>query len=295
MSLCTECNTELLDNLIQCAGRCYKYFHYTCVGISRTIFDGYKKVPGLKWQCSACMDEFNHLSRKLDDLTALVNEMKSSINLYGLVKSTIVDVFKDGLPSENSLVSAARVTPVNNKAKKKKKKQQQQRRSDTDSQPKQRHPPLSIESPSSNDSQAPDSRIESTPYRFDDDRDPVHDTSSGTNDENLDETIIDRANVTTRTQCSEYGIRVAEKRSYLWLGGFHHTSTCQQVISLVAKVLEINENDIICRSLKSGRRKYNDFNQVSFRIGLKSTDVKDALQPNKWPEGVACKYFKRKN
>lgn len=102
-SLCTLCNTELLDNLILCAGRCNKYFHYTCVVFSRTVFDGYKRVSGsLKWQCTNCLDDFNSLFTKLEDLTVLVGELKSSINMYGLVKSTIVDVFKEGFPKKQS-------------------------------------------------------------------------------------------------------------------------------------------------------------------------------------------------
>lgn len=67
------------------------------------------------------------------------------------------------------------------------------------------------------------------------------------------------------------------------------------MVSLVSKVLQINEKDIICRSLKSSRRTYNDFNHISFRIGLKAADVKDAFQPKKWPEGISCKYFNQKN
>lgn len=98
VSTCSICKTELLDNLICCVGRCNKFFYYTCVGFSRTIFDGYKKVTGLRWQCTNCVDEFNGIWTKLDNLTDLMNEMKTMINLCGLVKSAIDSAFQEVVP-----------------------------------------------------------------------------------------------------------------------------------------------------------------------------------------------------
>lgn len=90
-------------------------------------------------------------------------------------------------------------------------------------------------------------------------------------------------------------IRTAEQRTYLWLNGFHHETTTDQVIKLVSSTMKVREADVICRSLKSSRRSYAEYDHISFRVRLKSTAVKDALSADKWPKGVACKLFKSKN
>lgn len=59
--------------------------------------------------------------------------------------------------------------------------------------------------------------------------------------------------------------------------------------------MKVREADVICRSLKSSRRTYTEFDSISFRVGLRAVDVKDALTAGKWPKGVACKLFKSKN
>ncbi|KAJ6639525.1 hypothetical protein Bhyg_12271 [Pseudolycoriella hygida] len=166
----------------------------------------------MQWQCTTCIDDFNGLWTKLEGLTDLVNEIKSMINLCGLVKSTVVEALSDSKPIKQ-----------------------------------QKSPMIEL---------------------------PAQKATIATQPLNVPAPIDD------------YGIRLAEKRSYLWLSGFHHTSTTQQVSSLVSKVLGIQEKDIICRSLKSGKRDYSDFNHISFRIGLKSSDVKDAFEPNKCPVGI---------
>lgn len=94
---------------------------------------------------------------------------------------------------------------------------------------------------------------------------------------------------------SNHPIRIAEKRTYLWLNGFHHETTSNQVVKLVASTMRIQEPDVICRSLKSSRRSYTEFDQISFRVGIKSTDLKDALTTDRWPNGIVCKLFKSKN
>ncbi|KAJ6643667.1 hypothetical protein Bhyg_08631 [Pseudolycoriella hygida] len=90
-------------------------------------------------------------------------------------------------------------------------------------------------------------------------------------------------------------VRTAESRTYLWLSGFHHQTTTAQIIDLVAATLAVKGHDIICRSLKSSRRTYTDFDKVSFRVGLKSSDLKDSLTKDIWPKGVICKLLKSKN
>lgn len=90
-------------------------------------------------------------------------------------------------------------------------------------------------------------------------------------------------------------IRTAESRTYLWLNGFHHDTSTEQIIKLVATTMNVQECDVICRSLKSNRRTYTDFDQVSFRVGVKSSDAKDALTTDRWPKGIMCKLFKSKN
>lgn len=284
---CSLCNTELLDNLIYCAGRCNKYYHYTCAGFSRNFFDGYKRVPGLKWQCSKCIDDFNGIWTKLEDLTTVVNEIKSLINLSGLIKSAIADTFNGDMPVERPTVTTAPMTQsdIHKKSKKKKKRQNKP--------PSKKDRIVESSQPTTNDKA-------NVPFNFNV-SDPINATlQPNASNDHLHSTVIEHSILTnqhqrTISQSQDYGIRVAEKRSYLWLGGFHHTSTVKQVQSLVSKILQIAESEVICRSLKSGRRQYNDFQHISFRIGLKSTDVKDAFEPNKWPEGVSCKYFNQKN
>lgn len=307
LSICTLCSTELLDNMIHCAGRCNKYFHYACAGFSRTSFDGYKKVSGLKWQCSECIDEFNRLWTKLDGLTDLVNEIKMMINLSGLVKSTIKDIFNEGFAGMKSTAVDAVQSISKGSANKNKKKKKRQNNLQKQNRKAESSPPVNSIFPPVTKSQQ---FQEPFPYNSNE----THEVSSNAtvvqstlqmdiSNDRLSSTMIERSHATnlppnvsvSNVSNHNFDIRVAEKRSYLWLSGFHHTSTAKQVISLVSKLLTINESDIICRSLKSSKREYNDFQHISFRIGLKSSDIKDAFQPNKWPEGIICKYFNQKN
>lgn len=311
MSSCSVCNTELLDNLICCAGRCKKFFHYTCVGFSRTIFDGYKKVSGLQWQCTNCIDHLDRIWIKLEELTTLVNDIKSTINLCGIVKSAINESISDGFTRLATAVGVPSTQSINqhDSNKKRTKRQRKQMRKSNGNH-------VSISSTH---------RHSIVPFRLNESANvnanvTLIDTAAeliqptDVSDDNLNSTVINRqtdnnqsvadqlnstviehpAEVTAPTN-TNYEIRVADKRSYLWLSGFHHTSTVPQVVRLVSKVLGINEGDVICRSLKSARRKYNDFHYISFRIGIRSSNVESALQPNKWPEGVTCKCFNQKN
>lgn len=67
--------------------------------MTRTTFDGFKKVNGLRWQCEQCIDDYTGIWTKLDELTSVVNEIKSLINLCGLVKSAISEAFRDHGPT----------------------------------------------------------------------------------------------------------------------------------------------------------------------------------------------------
>lgn len=271
-NMCSVCNTELLDNLIFCYGRCNKFFHYTCIGMSRTIFDGYKKVEGLRWQCPDCINEFNGIWAKLDDLTTLVNEIKTTINLYGMVKSAIGEVLRDKNFADHSsempyIPSTDRPEePTLNKNKRKRKKRQNNQSST----------PLNTHI------------LESTSHTGD----PILPTV------NLDSSVESSNNITivqSTDSSTSRTIRTAENRTYLWLNGFHHQTTTNQIIDMVVNTMEVREADIICRSLKSSRRTYTELDRISFRVGLKAADVKDALTAGKWPNGVVCKLFKSKN
>lgn len=128
---------------------------------------------------------------------------------------------------------------------------------------------------------------------------PISASSPNESSATLDSTVIENTQPPSQSQSTNvitnHGIRIAEKRTYLCLSGFHHTSTTQQVSSFVSRVLGLSEGDVICRSLKSGRRTYTDFHHISFRIGLRSTHIADALQQDKWPAGISCKLFNSKN
>lgn len=308
-SSCSLCNTALVDNLICCTGRCHSFFHYTCVGFTRTFMESYKKVSGLKWQCSNCIDDYNRLWTKLDELSSTVNEIKSSINTYGLVKSAISDVFKDRFfdNQATTAITAPMVTPIGiaKGNKKNKKKKNAEGRQNVN---KQSHRKTSTPSNECNGTidQLLNNRSDRLPFTFSlpisgQNNNSMHNIDASS--DLMNSTIVERVPIANSqatqssitTNPTNHGIRVADKRTYLWLSGFHHSSTAQQVASLVSNILKVDENEIICRSLKSSRRSYNDFQHISFRIGLRSSDVKDALHPDKWPVGISCKLFDSKN
>lgn len=208
------------------------------------------------------------------------------LNLSILVKSAVVEAINGGTEIKHQVTSNVRKAQSDNQQKLKKKK-------------KRRH------NNSSKRKQTAESGSPSTtgrlPFNFNTTADldttiiPAT-VSHISSDNQLNSTIIGQPTQASNITASSvsHGVRIADKRTYLWLSGFHHTSTVPQVTSLVSEVLGLQENDIICRSLKSAKKNYSDFNYISFRIGLKSTDVKGAFQPNKWPEGIVCKYFESK-
>lgn len=314
-NLCSVCNTELLDHLICCAGRCNTFFHFTCIGMSRTIFDGYKKVPGLKWQCDVCIKDFSGLCTRLDDLTTMVKEMKSSIDLFGLVKRAIEEVDENrNLPSRQTMLTEV---PLSFRSKSKKKKKTKssnfnQNKSnvtdDVDENVTHNHvpKPLLLDALLPTDDGSTElSNVSPAPSIHDESIDTLDTTvilnvqsSSEVSTDVLDTTVTQ--NVQPSPQISNdtiinHGIRIADKRTYLCLSGFHHTSTSQQVIRFVSSLLAIDESNVLCRSLKSSRRKYTDFQHISFRIGLKSVHANVALQTGKWPAGIKCTLFNQKN
>lgn len=277
---CLLCNTELLENLISCSGRCNKFFHYTCVGLTRTTFDVYKKVDGLRWQCTDCTNDFKGIWSKLDDLSTTVNEIKSMISLGGLVKAAISEVFRDNGPVICSSVNQ-HVPSVD-------RHMQKQQRSVKKNHGKSKRPKGKRKKIAQ--SSTPNvSIIQSTTS--------MHSQTLSTHSPLDSESVSSNATVVPNTvpDRSDQMIRTAEKRTYLWLNGFHHESTSNQVINLVASTMNVQGSEIVCRSLKSSRRNYTDFDQISFRIGLKSSDVKDALTTDRWPKGVVCKLFNSKN
>lgn len=266
--------------------------------MSRTIFDGYKKVCGLRWQCPDCINDFEGIYKKLDDLTIVVNEIKSTMNLFGLVKTAIDDALKPYVNSPSPpAISSDASHDVEVKVKKKKKKKMKSNR-------KQNHQCVHNDNDPADNANVPAKPLQldnllsvdntSTPNT-------VASSTPNTSDVTLDSTIIENTPSsqlqpqTPNVIDASDDIRVADKRTYLCLSGFHHTSTTRKVVSFVSRILAINEDEIICRSLKSSSRKYNDFQHVSFRIGLRSSLVNDALQPDKWPAGISCKLFQRKN
>lgn len=288
-NLCSVCDTELLDHIICCTGRCKLYYHYSCIGMTRTIFDGYKKVSGLRWQCSNCINEFDTIHTKLDDLTISVNEIKSLINLSGLIKLAVDDAFnrRGHISSDKS----AELTSVSSAAHSKKKKKKKQSNADTqnisDSNGKFQSQPTTT--PVILDNLPLDIANSTSPMNY------------SPNASLLDSTIVENVQLNSPlpqsvsdTQPTDE-IRVADKRTYLWLSGFHHTTTTKQVILLVSRVLSLDAKEIVCRSLKSGRRTYTDFQHVSFRIGLRSSHANNALKSDKWPVGITCKLFNQKN
>lgn len=227
--------------------------------MSRTTFDGYKKVEGLRWQCTDCINDLKGIWSKLDELASALNEIRSLVSLSGLVKSAITDVFRDREPtfrsSERDGGSSDRSKQPVTMSKKKK------RRSKGSKRHKSSTPINSTVIQTTLESQA-----------------------------SSDVTIITTPNIDTG---STQPIRSVEPRTYLWLNGFHHQTTTKQIIDLVASTLNIPSVDVICRSLKSNRRTYSDSDHISFRVGL--TNIKDALSTNRWPKGVMCKLFKSKN
>lgn len=260
--ICPLCNTELLDNLISCSGRCNKFFHYTCVGLSRTTFDVYKKVEGLRWQCTDCTNDFKGIWSKLDELAKSVNDMKSMISVSGMVKAAVREVFRDNKPASCSSVNPNIQSTESHERKGKRKRNNRKKvpQSSTPINVSTIQPTASLQSLSQT-------------------TDPSAESSANT-------TVVPNDIQTIRT---------AEKRLYLWLNGFHHDTTSQQVIKLVASTLCIQESEVICRSLKSSRRTYTDFDQISFRVGLKESVIGDGLSADRWPKGVICKLFKSKN
>lgn len=274
--ICSLCNTELLDNLISCSGRCRQFFHYSCIGMSRTTFDGYKKVEGLRWQCCGCSNEIDGIWTKLDHLTNLVNEIKDSINLCGMVKASIGEFFSDNFPdTRNSIHGHTEVDTFRSNTPKKVSRRNAKRRNISkkkiSSTPTENTAAQSMIT--SNDSS-------STPT-------VILDSSGAA----LNNTIIPAGN----NLDIDDTVRVAVKRTYLWLSGFHHETTTNQIIRLKSKTLNVRESDIICRSLKSSRRSYSEFDHVSFRVGLRSSEINDALSTDKWPKGTRCKLFMSKN
>lgn len=272
--ICSLCNTELLDNLISCSGRCSEFFHYTCIGMSRTAFEAYKKVEGLRWQCRECLNEFKGIWNKLDDLTTIVNEVKTMINLCGMVKTAIGEAFSDNytvIRSPKESIDAPKVRLEHPVANEKVKRRRKNKRKVTSS----------------------------TPINGSSDHTIMQSDMHSSAIDLLESTVVRVNNTVAQTvQCNtsqSQVIRTAEKRTYLWLNGFHHETTTDQVIKLVSITMDVREADVICRSLKSSRRSYAELDHISFRVGLKSSDVKDALSAGKWPKGVACKLFKSKN
>lgn len=306
-SLCSLCNTELVDNLICCSGQCRKFFYYACAGFSRTFMDSYKKVSGLRWKCTNCIDESKGLRTILDELTKSVNEIRSMIDTYGLVKSAVTAVFEENMHETSPDINGHTVQPVEKDNQKKKsnvKGRQNRKKKGKQSSSK---PSINNTVPCENQN---NQRSEIPPFIFDGQESFPNDESIQTiisledsSNEHLNSTVIRCATESsstiqssttqsfTKQNSNHFGIRIADRRTYLWLGGFHHTSTAQQVTKFVSKILSVDENDIICRSLKSSRRTYNDFHHISFRIGLRSKDTKDAFLPNKWPAGITCKPF----
>lgn len=242
--------------------------------MTRTTFDGFKKVNGLRWQCEQCINDYTGIWAKLDELTSVVNEIKSLINLCGLVKSAISEAFRDHGPTTspsnnncpaatnfNSQPAVKRSIRRRGTAKKK----------------------IAISSTPLNSTVIPSS-VKS--------QNPLAHLSIGSSIGTADNTIV----TAPVNNCgTSHQIRIAESRTYLWISGFHHQTTTNQIINLVANTLNVEGSGIICRSLKSSRRTYTDFDQVSFRVGLKSMDLKDALTTNRWPKGVVCKLFNSKN
>lgn len=276
---CSLCNTELLDNVIFCYGRCNKIFHYTCIGMTRTTVETYKKVQGLKWQCSDCLNESNGIWMKLDELTTLVNEIKSTITLFSMVKSAVAEAFSEQNSGVVPFVESNIDTNgdihenVNNQKRRKKRPTKKTKKfaSSTPTNGNINSNTIRIPKPSRRDPTEPFVTHEST-------------LSS------TDNTVIASAG-----RNPSPSIRTAERRTYLWMSGFHYATTAEQVVNLVKTTLDVQEYDVICRSLKSNRRTYTDFDHVSFRVGLKPDDVKDALSTGKWPKGVNCKLFNSKN
>lgn len=269
--ICLLCNTELLDNLISCSGKCNKFFHYTCIGMTRTTFDVYKKVDGLRWQCSDCMNDFKSVWSKLEELSTTVNEIKTMISLGGMVKSAINEVFcinsQTIRPTDNQRVPSTdqQITTKNKRGGNKRRQGKRKRIAPSST-------PINVSVIQTTSSSQSQTTI----------------IPSETSTVSTESTVIPNVS-------SAHQIRAAEKRTYLWLNGFHNETTVDQVTKLVANVMKVNEPDVICRSLKSTRRVYTEFDQISFRVGLKTTDVKDALTTDRWPKGIVCKLFKSKN
>lgn len=281
--ICIHCNTELLDNLINCSGQCNRCFHYTCVGFTRSAFDAYKKVVGLRWHCPDCLNDFKGFLEKLDELTATVNEIKALIDLGGMVKAAINEAIVatdsaghfSGKPSAASTVRRE-LQDTGKKAKRRSNQRKSKKKVAKTSTPVTGTNKVSMESREAAENISLVSLIASD--SIDDANNTVVPTNNNTND-----------NPSTR------GIRTVETRTYLWLNGFHHDTTTSQIIKLVADTMNVEESEVICRSLKSGRREYTEFDQVSFRVGLKTKDLRDALTTDKWPKGIICKLFKSKN
>lgn len=70
--------------------------------MTRSAFEVYKKVEGLRWQCTGCTNDFKGIWEKLNDLAAAVNEIKTLINLGGLVKAAVSEIFRVDDPTARS-------------------------------------------------------------------------------------------------------------------------------------------------------------------------------------------------
>lgn len=232
----------------------------------------YKKVDGLRWQCSICINEFNGIWKRLDDFIILVNDIKTTINLGSLVKSAVSEVFRESVSinhtPQDPLIVSNNPPVVRAKTTKRKRRQSKQGKPTISSTPV--NGSISHTSSSS--------------------QGPVYTVNLESSTESMNVTVIP-----TAEPGSTQTIGSAENRTYLWLRGFHYETTSNQVIDLVAKTINVNGSDIICRSLKSSRRAYTESDHISFRVGLRPTDVKNALSTKNWPNGVVCKLFNSKN
>lgn len=235
----------------------------------------------------------------MDELAAAVNDIKSMITLTGLVRAAVDDAFTSRV---TPLIEPAMLTNASQdscpKVKKKKKNKKKSNVINGNVNNRNAVPNSDSSNKKSDNSQLP---IRLDEISIEETDKPANSSSPNASIVSLDSTIIENVlnvqsvNLPTRNPNTNHGIRIADKRIYIWLSGFHHTSTAQQVVSFVSRVLSVEEKEIVCRSLKSGHRTYTDFHHVSFRIGLRSTYANEALQPNKWPTGISCKLFNQKN
>lgn len=246
--------------------------HYTCIGFTRNTVEIYKKIDGLKWQCKTCSNEFKVIWTKLEELVSCVSEIKSMINLCGMVKTAIDEAFQAKCPNSCSSEGNTATHPDHHK------------QTASGKTVKRQPPKKKKKKPSKSSTPVSSTFIQTTTPQTQSNQSAVKSSI-----ESVTDTVIQ---ADANDGNSTHGIRTVETRTYLWLNGFHHETTTSQVIKLVASTMSIHEAEIICRSLKSGRRTYTDLDQVSFRVGVRTTDLADALTTNRWPKGVVCKMFK---